>query len=153
MHNGKVYRPQGGDSLEVASGGAINIQSGGAVKFDGTDAVAQLQATAAGSGGTAYQTVAAAGANQAQATAVTADFVTVTGATDTAGVRLPAGTPGRRMIIKNTVTNKVLKVYPATGGKINALADDASLDMAAATIAEFIASSATQWYTLPLLPS
>jgi len=34
--NTKVYFPQGGDSLEVASGGAINIASGGALDIAGT---------------------------------------------------------------------------------------------------------------------
>lgn len=32
MPNTKVYFPQGGDSMEVASGGSINIASGGAIK-------------------------------------------------------------------------------------------------------------------------
>lgn len=31
MSNVKVHKPQGGDSLEVESGGAINVADGGAV--------------------------------------------------------------------------------------------------------------------------
>ncbi|TVQ59911.1 MAG: hypothetical protein EA379_09530 [Phycisphaerales bacterium] len=50
-HNTKVYRPQGGDSLEVAPGGAINVADGGAVRggtvvqsFVGSATVAQVNA-------------------------------------------------------------------------------------------------------------
>jgi hypothetical protein len=33
--NTKVYFPQGGDTLEVASGGTINIQTGASIKYNG----------------------------------------------------------------------------------------------------------------------
>jgi hypothetical protein len=98
-------------------------------------------------------TVAAAGANQGNAAALpSAVIVTVTAADAAKGVRLPTAEAGRVVIIKN-VDNAVLKVYPATGGKINVLADNASLDMAARTATMLFATSATQWFSLPLLPS
>ncbi|MEI2421096.1 hypothetical protein V6O07_12555, partial [Arthrospira platensis SPKY2] len=101
----------------------------------------------------AVASVAAAGANQGNATALPAvAIVTVTAADAAKGVRLPPAVPGRVIILKN-VDNAVLKVYPATGGKINVLADNASLDMAARTATVLFAVSATQWYSLPLLPS
>lgn len=99
------------------------------------------------------ETVAAAGANQGNAAAIpSAGIVTVTAADAAKGVRLPTATAGRVIILKN-VDNAVLKVYPATGGKINVLADNASLDMAARTATVLFATSATQWFSLPLLPS
>lgn len=102
----------------------------------------------------AVGTVAAAGANQGNAAAIPTDatIVTVTAADATKGVRLPTAEAGRVYLLKN-VDNAVLKVYPATGAKINVLADNASLDMAARTTTALFATSATQWFTLPLLPS
>lgn len=35
MSNTLVYFPQGGETLEVASGGIINVQTGGAIKYNG----------------------------------------------------------------------------------------------------------------------
>jgi hypothetical protein len=98
-------------------------------------------------------TVAAAGANQGNAAALpAAAIVTVTAADAAKGVRLPTAEAGRVVILKN-VDNAVLKIYPATGGKINVLADNASLDIAARTATILFATSATQWFSLPLLPS
>jgi metal-dependent amidase/aminoacylase/carboxypeptidase family protein len=98
-------------------------------------------------------TVAAAGTNQGTAAAVPdVSIITVTAADAAKGVILPTAEAGRVIILKN-VDNAVLKVYPATGGKINVLADNASLDMAARTATMLFATSATQWYSLPLLPS
>jgi hypothetical protein len=114
-----------------------------------------VSASAATLGGVklAVGTVAAAGANQGNAAALpNAAIVTVTAADAAKGVRLPAAEAGRVIILKN-VDNAVLKVYPATGGKINVLADNASLDMAARTATMLFATSATQWFSLPLLPS
>lgn len=66
--NTKVYLPQGGNSLEVASGGSINIASGGSLKYNG---VANTGATRAG-----IITVSAAQAS-ANAVAITTGLATV----------------------------------------------------------------------------
>jgi hypothetical protein len=98
-------------------------------------------------------TVAAAGANQGNAAALpAASIITVTAADAAKGVRLPEAEAGKIILLKN-VDNAILKVYPATGAKINVLADNASLDMAARTATMLFATSATQWFSLPLLPS
>jgi hypothetical protein len=55
--------------------------------------------------------------------------------------------------IKNLAAAAVLKVWPSSGDQINALGNDTALAMAAVTSATFIATSSTQWYTVPLLPS
>ena len=155
-----VYREQGGSrqvvasggSMDVESGGEIDIESGGALKIAGTDQTAKLVAAATKSGGTAYETVAAAGSTQANAAAMVADFVLVTAADATKGVKLPAGVAGKIMFIKNNA-NAVLKIWPPGGGQINAVGADTAMSIAAFTGAVLAASSTTQWFTIPLLPS
>lgn len=148
----KIYTKQGGATEVVASGGAINIESGGALQLAGVDVTASLTANKARSSGTPYETVAAAGANQGNAAAMSADFVLVTGADATKGVILPEPVAGRILMLKNNAA-AVLKVYPASGGQINAVGADTAMSLAANVSAVFMASSATQWWTLPLLPS
>lgn len=97
--------------------------------------------------------VAALGTNQATAAALSEGLSVVTGADGTVGVVLPAAVAGAIVIIKGT-TSAVLKVYPATGAAINALSADGAISLASGVIpAIFLATSATQWYTIPLLPS
>lgn len=139
-------------NLAVPTGKSIDIESGGALKVAGTDVTGKISAEVATSGGTAYETVAAAGSVQGDAAAMVADFVLVTGADATKGVILPTPAAGRRIVVKNNA-GSVLKVYPATGGAINAIAANTAISLAANVPAMFIASSATQWWTLPLLPS
>lgn len=108
--------------------------------------------------GAQTQTVAAAGSAQGDAGAITVtgptSVVLATGADATKGVVLPAPVAGQIVVVKNRDSdNAILKVYPATGGTINALAANGALSMAAKTSAVFVAFSATQWYTVPLLPS
>jgi predicted RecA/RadA family phage recombinase len=77
----------------------------------------------------------------------------VTGADGTKGVILPTAVPGMQVIVKG-VTAGVLKVWPKTGATINALSASAAMSLASGAVpAIFVASSATQWYTIPLLPS
>lgn len=99
-----------------------------------------------------YAAVVATGSTQADATSLAEGLNAVTAADATKGVKLPTAKIGMQVIVKN-VDNAVLKVYPATGGTINVLAGDAAISMAARTPAIFVATSATQWYTIPLLPS
>lgn len=102
------------------------------------------------------EAVAAAGSTQSDATAIGAStgFAHCTGADATKGVKLPAATAGKVVIVKNSdAANAVLKVYPATGDAINALSANAALSMAAKTCAVFVALDTTTWYTAPLLPS
>lgn len=96
--------------------------------------------------------VTATGSNQGNAAALSEGFNVVTGADATKGVVLPAAAVGKRVEVKS-VTAAVLKVYPASGGTINALSQDAAISLASLVPAVFVATSATQWYTIPLLPS
>lgn len=115
---------------------------------EGANSTAQLVLTP--------EAVAAAGSAQGDATAVgaTTGFVHATGADATKGIKLPAATAGKTLVVKNSdAANAVLKVYPATGDAINALSANASISMAAKTSAVFVALDTTTWYTVPLLPS
>ncbi len=102
---------------------------------------------------TAVQTVAAAGSAQGDAGAIaaTAPLVLVTDADNAKGVVLPAlatvGT-GAIVLITNTVTNKTLKVYPASGDQILPLSDDAHFEMAAATTAVLVSADGDKWIGL-----
>ena len=97
-------------------------------------------------------TVAAAGANQSNAAGITTGFTLVSAADATKGVKLPAAAAGLVCIIKNGA-NAVLKIWPSTDDKINALNADAAMSIAALTAAIYVAYDDVTWYSLPLLPS
>lgn len=98
--------------------------------------------------------VAAAGSTVSDAAQLSSGFTVVTGANGTLGVKLPATpTAGTIVIIKGT-TAGVLKVWPDAAATINAIGSNGAISLASGAIpAIFIAKSATQWYTLPLVPS
>ncbi len=91
-------------------------------------------------------TIAAAGADQAGATAVVADMTYVTDSNGAKGVKLPTAVVGRRIVLKNTVANANLLVYPATGAQINALGANAAMTAPFGAWVEFLAVSTTLWY-------
>lgn len=98
--------------------------------------------------------VAAAGSTVSDAAQLSSGFTVVTGANGTLGVKLPA-TPdaGTIVIIKGT-TAGVLKVWPDAAATINAIGSNGAISLASGAIpAIFIAKSATQWYSIPLVPS
>jgi len=100
---------------------------------------------------------AAAGTNQATATALGAGFSWVTAADGTKGVALPTGVAGLVVIVKNDDTaNAILKVYSANDSNsaaINAVASGTAYSMAAKTSVMFVAYSAVQWFSVPLVAS
>lgn len=101
----------------------------------------------------AVSAVTAAGSVIGDAAQLSQGLNVVTGADGTKGVILPTAVPGMQVIVKG-VTAGVLKVWPKTGATINALSASAAMSLASgATPAIFVASSSTQWYTIPLLPS
>ena len=101
----------------------------------------------------AVSAVTAAGAVIGDAAQLSQGINVVTGADGTKGVILPVAVPGMQVIVKG-VTAGVLKVWPKTGAAINALSASAAMSLASGAIpATFVATSATQWYTLPLVPS
>jgi len=97
-------------------------------------------------------TKAAAGSVQGDATALATGMNQVTGADATKGVVLPAAVAGTQVYVANTA-GATLEVYPNTSDKINALAADTAITMAATTSAMFIAFDAEFWYSFSTVPS
>ena len=96
--------------------------------------------------------VAAAGTNQATAAALAEGLNVVSAADGTKGVRLPTAVAGAVVIVKNTAAGALL-IYPATGGAINAVAANGSYSITNVTSTMLVASSTTQWYSVPLVAS
>jgi hypothetical protein len=118
-----------------ANGGALTLR-GGAKNGSGADG-----AIAIGDANTASvtfgkmpriptATVAATGTNQGTAAAITEGFTLVTAADDTVGVVLPSAVAGMICIVKSSVANKILKVYPNTSDAINALSANGAISLA-----------------------
>ena len=97
--------------------------------------------------------VAATGNSQGTAAALSEGINVVTAADDTKGVVLPTAVAGMVVIVKNTVSGKTLKVYPATGAAVNAVAANGSYDLGSVLSTLLVASSTTQWYSVPLVAS
>lgn len=96
--------------------------------------------------------VAAAGSTQSDAAALAEGLNVVSAADGTKGVRLPTAVAGAMVIVKNTAAG-ALKIYPATGGAINAVAANGAYSITNLTSTLLVASSATQWYSVPLVAS
>jgi predicted RecA/RadA family phage recombinase len=165
----------GGVSTTTGTGGAVTVTSGASAGASGTagDVDIDCGAAAGGTAGTINigetnagaialgvmptfpsATVAATGSDQSGAAAIATGITWVTAADGTKGVKLPAAAAGLVCFVKNDDTaNAVLPVYPNTDDTINALAANASLDMAAKTSAVFVCYDGTAWFTVPLLPS
>ena len=97
-------------------------------------------------------TVAATGTTAADAAAIVPGVTLVSGADDAKGVIMQNGVPGDVYIIK-VGDGADLKVYPPTGAAINALSASAAITVVDDVCFMLIQHSATQFYTLPLLPS
>lgn len=98
-------------------------------------------------------TVAAAGSDNTDAAVIDVGFTLVTGANDTKGVKLPTAAAGKICIIK-VGDGADLKVYPNTGDAINkGTVTTGSITVVDDVCFMLIAHDATDWYTLPLLPS
>jgi hypothetical protein len=96
--------------------------------------------------------VAAAGSTQANAAALAEGLNVVSAADGTKGVRLPTAVAGATVIVKNTTAGALL-IYPATGAAINAISANGSYSITNLTSTMLVASSATQWYSVPLVAS
>ena len=140
------------DGSEISGGTYSGQNQGNSLYTRGT--VTAGASVTAGPGGFIMPsaTVAAAGANQANAAALVPGFSLVTGANGSLGVRLPAASAGLTCVIKNNAAGGLL-VYPATGDAINAITANSALTMGNLTSATFVAYDSTTWYTIPLLPS
>ena len=93
---------------------------------------------------------ALAGTTAATGLKITSPVVVVTSGTDSA--TLPTPNAGDVIIFVN-VAGTTAKVWPASGGTINALSADAEISITTAKSCMFVAQTSTQWRTVPLVPS
>ena len=124
-----------GDTNIALTGTTLNIEVGGENFLDTTGTTAKFSTNITASGNIsssgnisalnyieATQTIAAAGSDQAGATAIpTAGRTVVTGADNAKGVRLPVVSgiaTGTIFTITNSVANKTLEIYPGTNDNI-----------------------------------
>ena len=158
-----------GGGLTIAGGAATNNNdngggvtiNGGAKHGTGADGAITIGSTAASitlgkMPLIPCATVAASGANQADAiaNAPVAYGVTLVSAADNAkGIALPTAVAGAQCIIINDNTAKTLLVYPGTADIINSLGANNVITMGANAAALFVAYNATQWYSVPRVPS
>lgn len=97
-------------------------------------------------------TVAASGTASGDSPIV-AGFTLVSAADGTKAVTLPTAAAGKVCVVKNNA-NANLLLFPATGDKINGgTATTGSLTIAAFKSCILVAYDATDWYSVPLLPS
>jgi hypothetical protein len=90
-------------------------------------------------------TVAAAGANQGAATAITKPLTYVTDSNGAKGVVLPTAAAGAVYEIYNTVASQGLLVYPGSSDDINDGTTNVHVSIAGKTFARFAAVDATTW--------
>jgi hypothetical protein len=97
----------------------------------------------------ATNSITAAGATQATATALTTSFNVVTTVAASTGVALPTATAGLRVVVVNKGAN-TLNVYPAngSGASIDGAAANAAVTLAVNATSTYQAITATQWYTV-----
>lgn len=91
------------------------------------------------------QTLAAAGSAQGNAGTITGQLVFVTDADATKGVILPTVTNGKFIIVVNTA-NAVLKIYPASGEKIQGGTVNANISLAAYSVFLCGYKASGDWY-------
>ena len=91
--------------------------------------------------------IVAAGSTQLDATQLNANINIVETVPLNSGVRLPSAAPGYRIIIKNASAS-TLRVWPASGDRINESINDEEYLIPAGGSLEFYAANNSRWYTL-----
>jgi hypothetical protein len=118
-------------SIEVLDNGIVKLaEFGGFVAFGVSPAVT------------------AAGSTQATATLLNRPINNVTTVPASSGVILPAATPGMRVMVRNGTSSTILRVYPNSGAQLNTLGANVGLQLEGQANIEFVAFTATQWYTV-----
>jgi hypothetical protein len=97
-------------------------------------------------------TVAAAGSTQSDAAQIATGFTLVSAANSTKGNLMPLAVAGATSVNKNNAA-AVLKVWPASGDAINAIAADSNYVLASLTSTLLVAYDNVTWYSVPLLAS
>ena len=152
----QVYFLSGSDDNTVSA--IVSAIPAGELKTIDSAGLAWVEIATKGSSAvlspTPVSAVTAAGNSYANGGALSAGFNVVTSLDSTKGVSLPATpTAGTVVIVKANTAAQTCPVYPDGAASINAIGAHAAITLSALTSCMFIASSATQWYTVPLLPS
>jgi hypothetical protein len=127
---------QVGTGLDLTAG-VLSADTSGGMPISG--------GTFTGMVGFTANTYTAAGSNQGGATALTTQYSIVTTVAANTGVVLTAATK-KPYKIRNAGANS-LKIYPPSGGAINALGTNAAATLAVGASVEIITVDGTQWYT------
>ena len=90
--------------------------------------------------------LAATGNSQGTAAAIASQVTLVTSADNTTAVKLPTAVIGQTFIVINTVSNKTLPVYPATGAAINGGGANAAFTVGPGKLATFHCTALLTWY-------
>ena len=147
---GVAYSDPEFDSVTVT--GASALQTVTATTITATTITGTSTGTSTGAIRLPVAAVAAAGSTQGDAAALAEGINVVSAADGTKGVILPTAVAGMVIIVKNTAAG-ALKIYPATGGAINAVAANGAYSITNLTSSLLVASSTTQWYSVPLVAS
>jgi len=91
--------------------------------------------------------ISAAGSTQGTATILSKEINIVSTVASASGVQLPTAVAGMVITITNTSANSLL-VYPAASTAINTLAINVGFTQTTGATIQFIAPTATQWYTV-----
>lgn len=138
----KTYRSDGGNTINVVSGGSISVEAGTVTLANSTFVCTGTTIPAV-----SVQSANAAGSVIGNATALTAAFCVVDAADNATGVKLPVAVAGTTLTVKSTVSGKTLNIYPQVNAAIDALGANAAYVQAALNCTTFRAVSATQWYS------
>lgn len=92
-------------------------------------------------------TVAVGGTAIGNANAIDVGFTLVTGANNSAAIKLPEAAAGRVCIVKSATSGSTLQVFPAVNDTINLAAANAVYNMANLSMRTFVAYNAVGWYT------
>jgi hypothetical protein len=90
--------------------------------------------------------LASTGSTQPGALLLTRDINNVTSVPLNSGVLLPVAVGGMRIMIRNSGANS-LNVYPQASAQINSLGNGGGFTLPVGAFLEYVAVSATQWYT------
>jgi hypothetical protein len=94
------------------------------------------------------QLIAAAGATQGAATAITNSLVIITTCTASArGIKLPTAATGLMVYVMSACTQGT-KVYPATNGRISSSATNTAVVQTGLKGKIYVAQNTTRWFTL-----
>ena len=127
----------------------VTVQVEAVANASGTIGFGTEPVTAVTAAGTTYATAVSGSASLA------AGFNLVTGCNGSSAVAvaLPSA-PATNMVVEvKNASDNALSVFPDGAAAINAIGSHAALSLPAYTACKFVATSATQWYSIPLVPS